>query len=135
MANLTAKAIHFSLEVPLYTQAAVIILGYSTERAANIIAEYGGCEETVKEIRTLDQCQGVTIRSDKDKFFTVYLPELPRTCEQHAVLVHELFHLTEQIMKRIGMTLDSSTSSEAYAYLIDWLTAATLGRLWTATNI
>lgn len=44
-----------------------------------------------------------------------------KTAEDYGSLQHEIFHATEFILERIGMTL-CKKSDEAYAYLIGYLT-------------
>ncbi|GAB4052554.1 hypothetical protein [Spirosoma litoris] len=135
MATLRATGIHFTLEIPIYSQDALFILGYSRSRAADLIEKHGGSVELVDYIRNLKQCKGVATQDGESGRFLIYMEDLPRKSTEHGSLVHELFHLTEQIMERVGMRHKIRYSSEAYAYLIGQLTAEVLGRLWTATNI
>lgn len=135
MANLRVTGIHFVLEIPIYTQDALFVLGYNRIRASEIFRKYGADDETIEYVRTLKACKGVTSQDqDTGKFF-IYMEDLPRRSSEHGSLVHELFHLVEQIMDRVGMKHEIQVSSEAYAYLLGQLTADALGRIWTATNV
>ena len=49
------------------------------------------------------------------------LQKIPESCLEYGFLAHEIFHAVTFLLERIGMTL-TSTSDEAYAYLIGYLT-------------
>ena len=49
------------------------------------------------------------------------LPKKPETNFEMAVLQHEIFHIVQFVMHKVGITL-SDDSDEAYAYLIQFLT-------------
>lgn len=133
-AALKLKSLNFVLTVPIYEQNVLFVLGYDKQKASEIVAMYGGSDEFVEFVRTLKTSAGVCTQDGETGKFLIYMDELPRRSSQHGTLIHELFHLTEQIMDRVGMKHKPYVSSEAYAYLLGRLTKDTLDVLWTATN-
>lgn len=51
----------------------------------------------------------------------IRLEKRPRTPREHGILAHEIFHIVDFYMNRIGMKLKRS-SFEAYAYLLGYIT-------------
>jgi hypothetical protein len=56
------------------------------------------------------------------------LSSLPTTPYYKGVLTHELFHITDFTLERVGVKL-SRNSNEAYAYLIEYLTKSVYRKL------
>ena len=128
------KSLHFTLEIPIYCQTVLFVLGYDKKKAADIVEKMGGTPEFVQTVLNMRECGGNTNQDgDTGKFF-VYLSKYPVDSWDHSILVHELFHLVEQIMDRVGMPLEYCTSSEAYAYLLGQITYDVLTKLWSANN-
>lgn len=128
------KSLHFVLDIPLYNQECLFVLGYDRLKASAIIEKCGGSPEMVEFIRTLRPCSGVTTEDGNTGRYLIYMKELPQRASQHGSLVHELFHLVEQVMDRIGMPLEFKSSSEAYAYLLGHVSAEAFNRIWNASN-
>lgn len=103
--------------------------------------------ETNKELyKALDKYkipydeQGKSVIDESElKYRTIMFPtgqtliriaEVPEKASQYAVLIHEIYHAVNNVMKNIGMTY-SADSEEAYAYCIQYVTQEVLGKLWT----
>jgi hypothetical protein len=53
--------------------------------------------------------------------FIIRFRKFPTTCEELGMVNHEIFHIVDMLFRKIGMPLRKE-SSEAYAYLIGYLT-------------
>lgn len=62
--------------------------------------------------------------------FVIWLPEIPSSAFQYSVLQHEIFHVADIALRGKGIVLNDS-SDEAYAYLIQHLTAMIYTKLWS----
>lgn len=51
----------------------------------------------------------------------IRLVRFPSTPNDHGILAHEIFHIVDFLLGRIGLTLTDS-SGEAYAYLLGYIT-------------
>jgi hypothetical protein len=49
------------------------------------------------------------------------LPNKPESVDEHGTLAHEIFHVCDFILHKVGVTL-TRESDEAYAYLIGFVT-------------
>ena len=79
-----------------------------------------------------DGCSGMYIQIKEKKSLRakrriVWIEKYPKTIEQKAILVHELFHLVSSILsyKNIRLVMDDNgeylgTSEESFAYLIEY---------------
>ena len=128
------KSLHFVVDIPIYKQTALFVFGCDKKKLAKIVEDLGGSEKFVLELLSMDKCSGYTYQDGDTGKFLVYMPGLPQRASEHGILVHEIFHLVEQIMNRIGMPLVIYTSSEAYAYLIGHISAEVFSRLWNTQN-
>lgn len=54
----------------------------------------------------------------------IRLREVPISPKYKAVLAHEIFHAIEFLFDKIGLKHDPDTSSEAWAYQIEYLTSS-----------
>lgn len=134
MIGVNVKSIRFVLKVPLYEQSILFMLGLTLEQAS-VCAKGTGCSDSMADyLLNLKSCVGVSVPDPESGYFVVYMQNLPRTAAQHGSLVHELFHVTEQILKAVGMKHKVQTSSEAYAYLIGWLANAVFESVWDAVH-
>ena len=124
------KSLYFTLDVPLYNYSCLFVLGYDRSNAARIVQRLGGSDEMIEFVRTLKRCKGVTSEDGTTGKFLIYMEDLPVLAFQHGTLVHELFHLVEQVLDRVGMKHEIFVSSEAYAYLLGQITADALHKLW-----
>lgn len=51
----------------------------------------------------------------------LHMPKIPTDSNGFSILAHEIYHITNSIMEKVGINM-SSDSEEAYAYLIQFLT-------------
>lgn len=58
----------------------------------------------------------------------IRVKDVPKTVRMYAVLQHEIFHAVDFLFDRIGIKL-CSESSEAYAYLVQYLTESIYKKL------
>lgn len=65
-------------------------------------------------------CRGKAIRLDNNALI-LWLKEFPTSPQYHGHLAHEIFHIADMILDKIGVT-HSNDSDEVWAYLIDWIT-------------
>ena len=79
-------------------------------------------KETAKEIsgHFSDVSLGRTIILDGGQII-LFIPHMPSTVSDYAVLQHEIFHATFFILEKAGIVL-CEKSDEAYSYLIQFLT-------------
>ena len=84
---------------------------YGTDRAQEVIAQ---AEQAIG-----DGWPGFVFRMQSDSFF--WLRDLPRCTSSYGVMVHELMHLVNGVMKSRGIRLSGTSTEEAYAYLIEEL--------------
>ncbi len=102
--------------------------------------------ETNKQLyKTLDKYkipydeQGKSVIDESDgKYRTIMFPtgqtlvriaKKPKQPNEYAVVVHEIYHAVNNVMRNIGMTY-SADSEEAYAYCIQYVTQEVLTILW-----
>lgn len=60
--------------------------------------------------------------------YVMWLNEIPNTPMKLGQLSHEIFHLVEKLFRRIDLPL-TEESSEAYAYLIQYITQQVYNKL------
>ena len=98
-------------------------------------------EELLKNLSkclTIEQIKNKELWSDNEKdgrtvIFSsgqtlIRMPKIPKSAKEYGTLQHEIFHATEFVLSRIGMTL-CDKSDEAYAYLIGYLTSEIYKRI------
>lgn len=52
----------------------------------------------------------------------LYMPLIPSSTVDFAVLQHEIFHCVDHIMQKVGINYEPEGENEAYAYLIQYVT-------------
>lgn len=79
-------------------------------------------KEEIEGVRyTSDKCDGRAVMFSTNESL-LRIRKLPETPAEYGVLAHEIFHISANILDRVGMKLVIEISDEAYSYLIGYLT-------------
>ena len=106
------------IKTDIYQVGVIVIITEDTLAAFNRVRKY--LNDTTIKISDFD-VQAITFDClDEGYSPVVWIPSIPGTDEERAVLTHELFHVTTTIMNYAGIPLEDS-SEEAYAYLLGHL--------------
>lgn len=124
------KGCYFLVEIPIYSKDILFVFGYSLPKIASLLEHADGSD--IQEFRQLcnedyGHYKGITFVG-KAGTVLIHMPDLPRTCEAHGTLYHEIFHAVEGIMEGIGNPLVEG-NSESWAYLIGYITTKVLFNL------
>ena len=111
----------------IYHTSLLVIIGMSDKEVEEVLLQYEGFDRGSKEMKKsagwrFDNCKkvGHVTRFDNNAML-LRLREYPTTPEDYGIIAHEVFHVVELLFERVGMPLADS-SSEAYAYLIGYVT-------------
>jgi hypothetical protein len=109
----------FELKINIYHTDLVVALGSELNDVYKVLK--GKISKAdFKELKTYEFHEGKSIMFGSGACL-LYTKEEPTNKNYKGILAHEIFHITEFIMSRIGIILTNETS-EAYAYLIGHLT-------------
>lgn len=125
--------LRFFVTVPLYDIQLLFMCGYDQQAAANIAQNSGFSDEVAGWLLEGSGYAGYTLNDTQSHKVLVHLPEFPTTPDQYGTVTHELFHATEMILHKVGISY-SAKSSEAYAYVIGFLSAQVFESLWEAVH-
>lgn len=119
------KPIHIYIET--YKRAVIICAGSYKKFIKTVRKTYG--KANAKEIERLYHYKpsyaGRTYFTVDGLGIVIHLEKPPRTPTAIAVMVHELSHATNEILRNAGMPL-TEDSEEAYTYLLEHLTREAL---------
>lgn len=122
------KAIAFIVDSGTYPYE--ILCFFGEDKAALIEMLKGDITESeIKELREYKLKRGMACMFENATSL-LWLPEKPKTLEHMSYLNHEIWHITDEILRRIGIKLVNE-STEAYAYLIQYLSV----KIWEKLNI
>lgn len=88
-------------------------------------------EEFTWNLNQQSEDKGVTLSDDG--LIILRLNFSPKDSTDYALLQHEIFHVVENIMESIG-TKHGKKSSEAFAYLIQFVTFEIYNQMWNPKN-
>lgn len=130
------KALRFVINVPIYGQRVLCIFGNTPEQAYNVAINQGCGEGAAESLRSLteDRLCGLSVRDNETGWFILYAGRLPIDANGYSIVTHECFHITEFIMERVGIRYSAKHSSEAFAYVLDFLTKAIFESLIEAAD-
>lgn len=122
----------FIIPIDIYNADLYVSLGESDERFRQGLLRYKDSDwvEECVEFMDVKPQQGCGRMGQKDNFFLIRLGVFPNDAWDYGTLQHEIFHYVEFFFKHIGMPHHTKYSSEAYAYLIGYLTKQIYNRLW-----
>lgn len=123
MVKAIVKGLRFVIDVPLYGQRVLCIFGNTPEQAYNIAINQG-CGENAAQSLTDEGICGLSVRDRDTQWLIIYISKLPTDASGYSIVTHECFHITEFIMERVGIKYSAEYSSEAFAYVLDFLTKA-----------
>ena len=115
-----SKTAIISLEI--YPFDVMISFNETNEEFVKTLGKYDSDSGDV-ELVTLDKYdkkRGRTVMNEQNQTI-LRLNFYPVSNSDYAMLVHELFHVTDFVLCRVGVKL-SRKSDEAYAYLLQYLT-------------
>lgn len=119
------KPIHLYIET--YKKAVSIYAG-SRKQFIKALQKYHG-KATAKEIKEICKdeppYEGITFSVSGEVGTIIHITKPPTTPETIAVLIHEISHATNRILRDAGISLTAETE-EAYTYLLEHLTREAL---------
>lgn len=120
------KPIVFIIKNEIYTFDVLVSIGETNEQFVKTISKKlpnSAVDELVEDPSIIQF--GPTTQARTMMFETgqivIRLRERPRVSTDHGIIAHEIFHVAEFLFRHIKMPL-TPESSEAYAYLIGFLT-------------
>ena len=115
------------IQIPIYKTAVLIYWGdrKGLYKAVKRNSDKTTAREVIEEVAP--DTEGVTVTTS-GRTVTIYLASLPQDAQSVALLIHELSHATNFILREVGIPHTEDTE-EAYAYLLEYLTRETLGRI------
>lgn len=93
----------------------IVVVG-NPKKTTDWLHEWLSSDIVVEDFK--NSTQGLTFRYP-DANPVIWLPEVPKTEKQIAVLAHEVFHAVLFILDKIGIELNGNTE-EIYAYLVSY---------------
>ena len=115
--------IKFTFVVPIYPVRVKVLVGSHIE-VTPILVKQGLMPPSPDDAGSVFAQGGV---------ITLWIPHPPTTPSHQDVFNHEVFHLAERILAWVGVKHDES-SSEAWSYLIGYLTKRILKGIQSKTN-
>lgn len=116
----------FKIPIHPYNRQLLVAIGLSDDEFERKLKEVLP-EDDLKDLEEDNKCiifsPGTTGRviTFNNSGLVLWLKTMPATPTTQNYLAHEIFHVVEAVFERIEMPLTSETS-EAYAYLIGYLT-------------
>lgn len=109
------------IEIPIYNQEVMVHFG-DIEELKTHLTKYLDEVDTYRILQVASECQdGITLHDEPTQKVVVMMPSVPSKAEDYGILVHELSHAVNYIMKQVGIK-PSEDSEEAYTYLLGYLT-------------
>lgn len=123
------KKKHCIVNCDLYKQDIVFSIAESDKELLRYLKRYVIKESSeFTHIPFKESTDGKCI-SFENGVILVRIKKYPKYPYDFAVIAHEIFHAVEFTMERVGMTHSVNESSEAYAYMIQFLTEHCYRRL------
>ena len=118
---------HFKIDYGTYPFDCLIYIGHSDEEVIkHFERNYYNLSDEEKEVLEM---RGHGRAGEIKGGYFLRLEDLDiKNPNSLALMSHEIFHLVDFLLRRIGMTL-SEDSDEAYAYLIQYLTEQILKKI------
>ena len=115
------------IQIPIYKAAVLIYWGdrKGLYKAVKRNSDKATAREVIEEVTP--NTEGVTVMTS-GRTVTIYLASPPRDPRSVAILIHELSHATNFILREVGI-LHTESTEEAYTYLLEYLTRETLERI------
>jgi hypothetical protein len=113
------KSTHFKISYNIYPFDLFVSFGETDQQLKRFLERYGVKYE--KELTLQNKCTLARTVMGKDGATVIRMRTIPKHPVDKGVLAHEIFHAIEFLMHKVGIPL-SKKSSEAYAYLIGYVT-------------
>lgn len=110
------------IKVPIYDLTINFILFEKYEDLYEALNKKGF---KLKEDKDFFGLTGFAQVSKRTKFYIAVLNDKDRD----STLVHELFHLTQDILETVGVEFEARGQNESFAYLIEYLYKETINKL------
>ncbi len=116
------------IQIPIYKTAVLIYWGNrkGLYKAVKRNSDKATAREVIEEVAP--DTEGVTVTTS-GRTVTIYLVSPPQDAQSVALLIHELSHATNFILREAGIPHTEDTE-EAYTYLLEYLTRETLNRIY-----
>lgn len=118
---------NFIINLEVYPFDVMVSIGETDEAVVKMFEKKGieMGEEAKEAIKIRGKARTIMLVGGQS---LLRLPKHPETNFEYAVLQHEIFHVVEFVMSKIGIKL-CNKSDEAYAYLIQFLTLKIYNKL------
>ncbi len=115
------------IQIPIYKTAVLIYWGdrKGLYKAVKRNSDKATAREVIEEVTPLTE--GVTVTTS-GRTVTIYLASPPRDPRSVAVLIHELSHATNFILREVGIPHTEDTE-EAYTYLLEYIAREVMRQL------
>jgi len=116
------------INVDIYNQDVMVHLG-SLESLTKVLKKYMEQNIIDNVIREFEHTTlGHSLYEESKGVFIVFMPEKPINALGWGTLSHELLHVTNGIMKKVGIPFSQDTE-EAYTYLLGFLTRKVMNNI------
>lgn len=133
--GLKVKRVAFVIPIDLYNASVLVCIGHNRQQLYDVVKKHDGSEKFLKRVSIVwEECGGWAVEDGNTGNYLIWIPRMMRQAQDYNSLAHEVFHIVDFLMAKIGIKLTMKTC-EAYAYLIGHLTGEIYGRYWTATNL
>ena len=116
-------AMHKVIPIEIYKTDLLVYFG-DVQGVKEALQEYIGEERAEETMRNFGNVRETTLARTcmaANGGVMLWMPSIPATIKDYAMLAHEAFHVAAYIMRKVGIPFSTDTK-EAYAYLIGYIT-------------
>ncbi|MCX6217616.1 hypothetical protein [Spirosoma sp.] len=119
------KRFKFSFNVPIYNNCVLVFHGYTHAELIYDLHDLNGSEEFIRMAMEAKASNGFAMLDDQNRV-VIWTSTLPLGASEMALAEHERRHATDLILNSKGIPHPKHETSEAHAYLQDWIAE----RMW-----
>ena len=123
MARLTR--FKFSFTIPIYNNCVLVFHGYTHDQLLHELHDLNNSEDFIRQAVEAKASVGFAMLDNLNRV-VIWTSTVPMSAENMALAEHERRHATDLILISKGVPHPKMDSSEAHAYLQDWIAE----RMW-----